>query len=202
MISGPSLDILKKYLDQAQSETLIPYAATLGDFITPEEASARYANLEAFYTEHNHFWVNTGPFVLDQVFPVEGTLTLKRYEGYTDPADKWDRFSTPKIAEVELDGAGQVQSGTEAVFDVFISFNGEPYANADISEVKYLLFNSKRELVASGAAEAVSDGQFQVVLSADVTSQLESGSNKLEAIVVPSVVSIPSFASFEFVTSK
>ena len=202
MISGPSLDILKKYLDQAQSETLIPYAATLGNYITPEEASARYANLEAFYAEHNHFWVNTGPFLLDQVFPVEGTLTLKRYDGYTDPADKWDRFSTPKIAEVELDGAGQVQSGTEAVFDIYITFDGEPYANADISEVKYLLFNSKRELVASGAAEAVSDGQFQVVLSADVTSQLESGSNKLEAIVVPSVVSIPSFASYEFVTSK
>jgi len=202
MISGPSLDILKKYLDQAQSETLIPYAATLGNFITPEEASARYANLEAFYAEHNHFWVNTGPFVLDQVFPVEGTLTLKRYEGYTDPADKWDRFSTPRIAEVELDGAGQVQSGTEAVFDIYVTFDGEPYANADISEVKYLLFNSKRELVASGAAEAVGEGQFQIVLTSDVTSKLESGSNKLEAIVVPSVVSIPSFASYEFVTSK
>ena len=86
--------------------------------------------------------------------------------------------------------------------DVFVSFNGEPYTNADISEVKYLLFNSKRELVASGNAEAVSEGQFQIVLSADVTAQLEAGSNKLEAIVVPSVVSIPSFASYEFVTSK
>ena len=202
MISGPSLDILKKYLDQAQSEALIPYAATLSDYITPEEASARYANLESFYGEHNHFWVNSGPFVLDKVFPVEGTLTLKRNENYTDPADKWNRFSTPKIAEVELDGAGQVQSGTEAVFDIYVSFNGEPYANADITEVKYLLFNSAHELVASGAAEAVSDGQYQVLLSADVTSKLESGSNKLEAIVVPSVVSIPSFASYEFVTSK
>jgi peptide/nickel transport system substrate-binding protein len=202
MLSGPSLDILAKYLDQAQSESLIPYAATLGNYITPEEASARYANLKSFYGEHNHFWVNTGPFVLDKVFPVEGTLTLKRNENYTDPADKWDRFSAPRIAEVELDGAGQVQSGTEAIFDVYVSFNGEPYANADISEVKYLLFNSSRELVATGAAEAVGEGQFQVVLSADVTSQLESGSNKLEAIVVPSVVSIPSFASYEFVTSK
>ncbi len=202
MLSGPSLDILKKYLDQAESETLIPYAATLGNYITPEEASARYANLQSFYAEHNHFWVNTGPFVLDQVFPVEGTLTLKRYEGYTDPADKWDRFSTPRIAEVEVDGAGQVQSGTEAVYDIFIDFEGEPYANADISEVKYLLFNAKRELVASGVAEAVGEGQFQVVLPADVTSLLESGSNKLEAIVIPSVVSIPSFASYEFVTSK
>jgi hypothetical protein len=68
--------------------------------------------------------------------------------------------------------------------------------------VKYLLFNSTGELVASGEAEAVSEGQFQVVLSSDLTSQLESGSNKLEAIVVPSVVSIPSFASYEFVTTK
>ncbi|HEY5731582.1 MAG TPA: ABC transporter substrate-binding protein [Anaerolineales bacterium] len=202
MISGPSLEILKAKLDQAESEAYIPFAATLGDFISSEEASARYANLQSFYREHEHFWVNTGPFVLDKVFPVEGTLTLKRNEEYTDPADKWARFSTPRIAEVEVDGAGQVQSGTEAVFDIFISFEGEPYANGDISEVKYLLFNAKRELVASGEAEAAGEGLFQVTLSADATSQLESGSNKLEAIVVPSVVSIPSFASFEFVTTK
>jgi peptide/nickel transport system substrate-binding protein len=202
MISGPSLEILAKYLDQAESEAYIPFAATLGDFITADEAAARYESLKEFYAAHNHFWVNTGPFVLDRVFPVEGTLTLKRYEEYTDPADKWSRFSEPMIAEVELDGAGQVQSGTEAVFDIFVSFEGEPYANADISEVKYLLFNAKRELVASGLAQATGQGQFQIVLSADVTSQLESGSNKLEAIVVSSVVSIPSLAAFEFVTSK
>jgi peptide/nickel transport system substrate-binding protein len=202
MISGPSLEILAKYLDQAESETYVPFAATLGDFISSDEAASRYAALKEFYGAHNHFWVNTGPFVLDRVFPVEGTLTLKRYEEYADPADKWSRFSEPRIAEVELDGAGQVQSGTEAVFDVFISFEGEPYANADIDEVKYLLFNAKRELVASGLAEAAGDGLYQVVLSADVTSQLETGSNKLEAIVVPSVVSIPSFAAFEFVTSQ
>lgn len=202
MISGPSLEILSGKLDQAESEAYIPFAATLGDFITAEEASARYTNLQSFYGEHNHFWVNTGPFVLDRVFPVEGTLTLKRNEEYPDLADKWARFSEPRIAEVELDGTGQVQSGTEAVFDVFVSFEGEPYASADIDEVKYLLFNAKRELVASGMAEAAGDGLYQVTLSADVTSQLESGSNKLEAIVVPSVVSIPSFASFEFVTSQ
>jgi len=202
MISGPSLEILKKYLDQAESEAYIPYSATLSDFITADEATARYANLQSFYGEHEHFWVNTGPFVLDKVFPVEGTLTLKRNEDYTDSADKWARFSTPKIADVEVDGAGQVQSGTEATFDIYISFDGEPYANADISEVKYLLFNAVGELVASGAAEPAGEGLYQVVLSSDLTSKLESGSNKLEAIVVPSVVSIPSFASYEFVTTK
>jgi len=202
MISGPSLEILKKYLDQAESETYIPYAPTLGEFITADEAAARYANLESFYNEHGHFWVNTGPFVLDKVFPVEGTLTLKRNEAYPDPADKWSGFSEPRIAEVELDGAGQVQSGSEAVFDIFVSFEGAPYANSDISEVKFLLFDANGNLAFSGLANATEDGRYEIVLTSQMTAQLESGSSKLEAIVVPSVVSIPSFASFEFVTTN
>jgi len=201
-ISGPSLEILKKYLDQASGNSYIPYAPTLGQYITAEQAAARYKDLDAFYREHSHFWVNTGPFVLDKVFPVEGTLTLKRYKDYPDKADKWSRFSEPKIATVEVDGSGQVQIGSEATFDAFVTFKDKPYNNADISEVKYLLFTAKGELIASGMAQANGEGQFQVTLGADITSKLEAGSNKLEVIVVPSVVSIPSFASFEFVTAK
>ena len=201
-ISGPSLEILKKYLDQADAESFIPYAATLGQYITADEAKARYDNLAKFYGDHNHFWVNTGPFVLDKVFPVEQTMTLSRYEAYPDNAAKWSRFGGARIAEVEVDGAGQVQAGTEALFDVFITYKGEPYANADLSDVKYLLFDATGALVGTGSAEALEDGHYQVTLSSDVTSKLEAGSNKIEVVVVPSVVSVPSFASFEFVTSK
>ena len=201
-ISGPSLEILKKYLDQASSESFIPYAATLGQYITADEAKARYENLDKFFGEHNHFWVNTGPFVLDKVFTVEQTMTLKRYEAYPDNAAKWSRFGEPKIAEVEVDGAGQVQIGSEAVFDAYISFKGDPYPNAELSDVKYLLFDAKGNLVESGPAEALEDGHYQVTLSADATSKLEAGSNKIEVVVVPAVVSVPSFASFEFVTTK
>jgi len=201
-VSGPSLEILKKYLDQADAESFIPYAATLGEYITADEAKARYENLAAFYTEHNHFWVNTGPFVLDKVFPVEQTMTLSRYAAYPDNAAKWSRFGGARIAEVEVDGAGQVQSGTESVLDVYITYKGEPYANADLSDVKYLLFDAKGALVGTGAADALEDGHYQVTLSADVTSKLEAGSTKIEVVVVPSVVSVPSFASFEFVTTK
>lgn len=201
-ISGPSLEILKKYLDQADAESFIPYAGTLGQYITADEAKARYDNLLAFYAEHNHFWVNTGPFVLDKVFPVEQTMTLSRYEAYPDNAAKWSRFGGAKIAEVEVDGAGQVQGGTEAVLDVYITYKGDPYANADLSDVKYLLFDAKGALVGTGAAEALEDGHYQVTLTADVTSKLEAGSTKIEVVVVPSVVSVPSFASFEFVTTK
>lgn len=201
-ISGPSLEILKKYLDQATADSFIPYAETLGQYVTADEAKARYENLAKFYAEHNHFWVNSGPFVLDKVFPVEGTLTLTRNDAYPDNAAKWSRFGAPKIANVEVDGSGQVQIGAEAPFDVFVDFNGEPYANADISEVKYLLFDATGNLVGTGQAEPAEDGHYVVNLPADLTSKLEAGSNKLEVVVVPSIVSVPSFASFEFVTSQ
>ncbi len=62
-IGGPSMDILAKYLDQAIAEKTIPYAATLGEYITANQAVARYTNLKNWYTAHGHFWVGTGPYL-------------------------------------------------------------------------------------------------------------------------------------------
>ena len=52
-IAGPSLEIMKKYLDQAEAETFIPYAPTLGKYITADDAKARYANIQKWYAAHN-----------------------------------------------------------------------------------------------------------------------------------------------------
>jgi peptide/nickel transport system substrate-binding protein len=70
-VGGPSLEILAKYLDQAAGESLIPYEPTLGQYITKEEADARYANFKKWYEDHGHFWVGTGPYYLDKVFTTE-----------------------------------------------------------------------------------------------------------------------------------
>jgi hypothetical protein len=48
----------------------------------------------------------------------------------------------------------------------------------------------------------VGEGLFQVVLDAETTSKLETGSAKLEVAVVPIPVAIPAFTSFEFVVVK
>ncbi len=198
-IGGPSLEILSKYLDQAAAEAYIPYAPTLGQYLTADEAASRYANLQQWYADHGHFWVGVGPYYLDQVFLVEKNLTLKHNDDYIDLADKWARFSTPKLAEAEIDGAGRVTIGAEATFDVFVSFQGDPYPADEISEVKYLLFGTDGSLVETGQAELVADGQYMVTLSADSTSKLAAGAARLEVAVVSTVVSVPSFASFEFV---
>lgn len=199
-IAGPSLEILKAKLDEASNEGYIPYAPTMSAYITPEEAATRWANLEAWYGAKGHFWVDLGPYYLDQAYPVEGTVVLKRNPDFSDPADKWLRFQEPKIADAMVDGPGRVTIGDEASYDVLVTFKGEPYPASEINTVKYLVFNAVGALAFSGEAEAVADGQWQVVLSAEQTSQLETGANRLEIAVVPIPVSVPTFSSLEFVT--
>ena len=62
-------------------------------------------------------------------------------------------------------------------------------------------FGANGELAATGLAEEAGEGYYTVTLSADVTSKLEAGSNKLEVVVISKLVSIPTFAPFEFVTA-
>ncbi len=199
-IAGPTLETLSTQL-ASLGESELPYAATLSEYIDAEEIAARAANLQAWYDERGHFWVGTGPLVLDRAFPVEGTVVLERNPDFPDPADKWARFEEPAIATVEIDGPGRVTGGDEAVFDVAVSFDGEPYAIDDISEVKYLLFDASGALVDSGNAEAVEDGAWQVTLGSDTTSGLDAGSNRIEVIVVSQIVALPSLGAMDFVST-
>jgi peptide/nickel transport system substrate-binding protein len=201
-VSGPSLEVLKAKLDTLAEANTIPYAPTLGNYITAEEAADRYVNLLDWYRQQGHFWLGTGPFYVNKVFPVEKTLSLTRYQDYPDSSDKWAGFGTPQIAVVEVDGPGRVTIGEEAVFDAYVTFEGEPYPSGDIKEVKYLVFDATNALVDSGTAEMVEEGLYSLTLSAEVTAALEAGSNKVEFVVVPLVVSIPTFAAFEFVTAE
>jgi peptide/nickel transport system substrate-binding protein len=200
-VAGPSLEILKKYLDQAAGESFIPYAATLGQYVTADEAATRYTNLSRWYAEEGHFWVGTGPFYLDKVFPVEGTLTLLRNEDSPDLVTKWAGFAAPKLATVEVEGPGTVTTGTEATFDVFVTDpDAAPYTASEITGVKWLLFDSTGKLAATGEATPSADGQYTVTLTAEQTTALGAGSNKLEVAVSPLLVSVPALGSFEFVT--
>lgn len=87
---GPSLDILDQMVDQAIQETFIPYEATLKDYISEEEANARYTAFSDWYENTGHFWVGTGPFILSEVNVEDSMMTLIRNENYSDVMGKWD----------------------------------------------------------------------------------------------------------------
>ena len=201
-LTGTTLLALADHLDAciADPAACIPFGDAFAQFVTADEASARYANLKAFYTKYNHMWVGTGPYYIDSVYPVERTITLKNNLDYPDPSDRWSRFGSPKLVTVELDGPAQVVSGTEAVFTIYLTNNDLPYPSADLYSVNWLLFDKSGTLAAIGEASLVKDGEYSVTLPADVTGKLASGGNKLEIAVSSKLVSVPGLGSYEFVT--
>jgi peptide/nickel transport system substrate-binding protein len=201
-ISGPSIDILKTYLDQAVAENYIPYAPTLGQYITPEEATARWANYAEWFRTRGHFWIGTGPYYVERAFPVEGIVVLKNYPGFLDLASKWAGFGEPPIPVIDITAPAEVKIGSEAVFDVMITFNDEPYKQDDLLSVGFLVFNDAGEMVLQGDAAAVADGQYTVTLTAEDTATLTEGATKLTVVVVSALESIPGFESVDFVVTK
>lgn len=199
-IAGPTIDILKGQLDAALADTFIPYAPTMADYLSAEEAQARYQNLTDWYNELGHFWIGTGPLYLERAYPVEKTVSLKRYADFPDLSEKWTGFAEPMLADLFVDGPDRVAIGSEAVYDVFVDFEGEPYPAKDIGSVRYMVFDATGGLVTVGDATPVDDGLWEVVLGADITSQLAAGSNRLEVVAVSNLVAVPSSDALLFVT--
>ncbi len=198
-VAGPSLEILHKYLTEAVDQGTIPYENVLKDYITTDEAKARYANLLKFYDEYGHFWIGTGPFILTEVDTTNKTAVLKKYADYPDSADKWAIFGEPMLAEVEIDGDGQVVKGQEATFDAYVTFKGKPYPADQISKVLYMVFDQDGNLLAKGEAQMAEEGTYTITIPGDTTANFSVGSLKLQVVAVSKAVAVPGVATFDFV---
>jgi len=201
-IGGPSLEILGRYFDQAIADQYVPYANALSAYITPEEAVARYENAKAFFETYGHYNIGSGPYILSEVFLTEKVATLINFPDHPDLADRWNQFGDPKVAEIEVEGEDSVVLAGEFVFDVFVNFEGEAYPADEIKEVKGLLYDATGQIVQVIPGELVEDGHYTITVPADVAASMEAGASKIEAVVVPFTVAIPSFTAFEFVTVK
>src|SRR5690554_8192552 len=108
LVAGPSLPLLERLLAQLQESDelplLLPYGDALGDWLAPGEPERRFAALGAWQRAFGHFWVGSGPYRLQSVHPVEGSVVLRRFEGSRDPADRWLGLSRAPIPELLLDG--------------------------------------------------------------------------------------------------
>lgn len=204
-IGGPSLDILAKDLDQAIADKTIPYAPTMGAYLTADEAAARYTALKGWYAAHKHFWVGTGPYFVDSVDLNAGAAVIKNNADYADLADRWSKFGVAPLAEAALDGPAQVKIGAESVFTATLTYkaDGSAYPTADVKEVKFLVYDSagKTIYVGAGAATAGSDGVFSLTIPADVAAKLEAGAGRIEVAAVLIPVAIPAFTSFDYVVT-
>ncbi|QTF94272.1 hypothetical protein, partial [Halomonas sp. BM-2019] len=216
LVAGPSLPALARLLEQAREAATLPYDEALAGWLAPGERAARFAALGAWHERHGHFWVGNGPYRLHSVHPVEGSVVLRRFEGFRDPADRWLGLSRAPIPELVLDGplvvaageaerrnglaAGGGEGREEAEFRLTVTVEGEPYPEEAIGEVRYLLFDGRAALARRGQARPLGDGVWQVVLDDETLAGLGSGANSLELAVTSHRVAMPSFASHVFAT--
>ena len=197
-ITGSTLKVLEDMLNDAINNKHIPYKNVLGNYVTEDEALARYQALKSWYESKGHFWVGDGPFYLESVDPTAHIIVIKANRNYPDKADKWAVFGKPKMPEITVEGPTTVISGLGSKFNVKVTFEGAPYKLTDVESVKYIVVDASGKVAAVGTAEPVEDGLWTVGLEAADTSALTSGSTKLLVAVSSKLVSIPGLKETSF----
>ena len=199
-IAGPTVEIMKSWLDVWTEEGGMPYEPTFSQFVDEAEVAQRIENLTEWHRRYGHFWIGTGPYYLQRAFPVEGTVILNNNPLFPDLASRWNRFANAPIPVVEVDGSARVTVGDEEVYEVVVTFQGQPYPLADITGVSFLVVDATNQIAHVGEAVAVADGLFEIVLTSEITSALATGSNALEVVVVSNLVAVPVSDALTFVT--
>lgn len=200
MVAGPSLPILDRHLEAARAQGYVPYETLLGDLLRAGEAEARYTALADWRAKRRHFWVGDGAYFLHSVHPVAGSMVLRRFADFPDPATKWLRFAAAEIPALELNGPMMVRLDEAAEFELAVTFHGEPYPEGDLEEVTFLLFDGAGELALRGAPEPAAGQRWTIRLTAETLARLGTGANSLEVVVTSRRVAMPVFASHAFAT--
>ena len=196
-IGGPSLAILSKYLDKAIKEKYIP--PWIKKYVTEEEAVSRYQNLKAWYDKHHHFWVSCGPFYLDRVDLVAHQAIVKAWREYPYKADRFSWLLKPEIPEASLEVPENIVPGFKAVINISVSFEGKPYPEEKLEEIKYVITTPEGTTVASGVAKKSGTGRYSILLDEVTTGKFKPGTYTLYIYAFSKIVAVPTSTSASLV---
>jgi len=187
---GPSMDILKKHLDELKAENYIP--DYIKDWVTSDEAAARWEALSSWYDTYGHFLVCDGPFYLYSVDPAAKMAVLKAFREYVFRADHWDYLVVPKVPEISISPIPDIVPGMPVNITVTSTLAGEPYSEVSIT---VLVIDAKGRTVIEKAAELVEPGKFVATLSEADTAGLTPGVYTVTAIGVGAEAALAKIAS-------
>ena len=193
---GPTLDILKEYLDKAIEESYVP--PYLKGKVSPEEARRRYEAVKKFYETYHHFYISNGPFKLVKIDPVAQVAEFEAFrEGYPLPVGYFDWLVKPKIPEIVISFPKTVVPGLPMVINITSTFEGKPYSK--IAVLKALVIDP-----ATGKVIAVEEGKlvkpeaglFSIEFSGKETAFLKPGTYKIMVIAVGAEAAVPEFKEY------
>jgi peptide/nickel transport system substrate-binding protein len=183
-IGGPSLTILNTVLTEAKNTGYLPFEQFASQYVTAEEATARYTNLQTWYTQHNTFWVANGPFYLDTVDFTGHVAVIKAFRDYTYAADRYATLASPPVPESSVQVPTSVVPGLKANFNLSLSTQGQPYPNDRIDFVKYVIVDSSGATKVSGTATPTTEGTWPISISETTTATFTPGTYTLITIAL------------------
>ncbi len=164
-LAGSSLDILEYWMDQSASENYIPYAPTLSQYVTPEEATSRWTALQAWYTTRHHFWTGTGPFYVEQVAYDTKSLTLAHFNGYPDASGRWDSFSTPAQPILEINHASGSPGSFFNLTGTGFPANGQAWIMVNDRIIGFVQADSSGNVLFTLSTDEIRQGEYHLRVS-------------------------------------
>ncbi len=198
-IGGPSLTTLENVLTEAKNTGYLPFEQFASQYVTADDATARYTNLQNWYAQHHHFWVANGPFYLDTVDFTGHVAVIKAFRDYTYAADRYASLASAPIPESTIQTPTSVVPGLKANFNLSLSTQGQPYQNDRIDFVKYVIVDSGGASKVSGTATATTQGNWPISISETETALLNPGTYTLITIALSKDVAIPGIKRTPFV---
>jgi peptide/nickel transport system substrate-binding protein len=196
--AGPTLQQMATNLIEAQITNFLPYANALGDYVTTQEIVDRYANLSTFMSQYGHLYIGTGPYFVKTFDPLASIVVINRFANYAFDLQQFLVFGEPKLANLTITGPTTVAIGTQVVYNVAITFQGEAYPANEIKNVGYIVLDAAGQIAFSGNGVITGDGAATVTLSAADTAKLGAGSCRLELIgtVKPAALMSTTYTTF------
>jgi peptide/nickel transport system substrate-binding protein len=184
VVNPQHVAMIKEELQKMKDEQYIPPA--LKGLVSTDEAIKRYDASIKWITDHNNAVISNGPFYLDSFNAAGQTATIKAFRDSSYPFAKgyWiSKFGEPKIASVQaIDTQGPLIIGQPKSIKISISIAGQPSNDA---QVKYLI-SGNNGVIAEGDATASTgqNGQFEINLKSNETSQFKPGANTLKVFAI------------------
>lgn len=188
---GPSIPIMLDELNKAINEKWIPYRNVLLQYISEDQALARWNNLKKWYDTYGHFFVASGLFYLYKVDPTNKIAIVRANRNYPDRADRWMFFSTPPSPQISVKAPDIITIGSSVNITLkVIKPTGEPYEDKYLEFVKYILIGSAGVKI-TGDARLLAPGTYSIYLSEKETSALQRGPAQLVLIAASKLIALP-----------
>ncbi|MGC9106760.1 MAG: ABC transporter substrate-binding protein [Infirmifilum sp.] len=186
LAKGPSIDILKRALDEVKGK--IPQS--VANIVKDEEAKARWSALETWYSKMKHFYVSNGPYYIERVDTQANQVVLAAFRDYPfSTAEAYTTLYKPRVPVIEiLDIITTVPAGLPITATLGATLEGSPYNDVT---VRFILFNATGGIAYSGEGSVAGAGRFYIEVPGQVTAKLKPGVYTLNIIAVGADAAVP-----------